>query len=177
MTSSKWRTRPFEWPFTMLLATRWWPKTWTKPRGLPTVETGGGPGWSLCRHVAAGLRKAQSGHTGLWSTSSVVHAEVQRRTDGASSRDDTGPVQGEMINESGTMSGGGGKPREGRMCLGKSAACNVDSKQAAAELASSEASFESGKQVSTSSRTKAKEFESTFGQPVKWRSRSECVER
>jgi structural maintenance of chromosome 4 len=49
---------------------------------------------------------------------------------------------GEMINESGTMSGGGGKPRGGRMCLGASvpkAAAVVDAREAAAELKNAEA--------------------------------------
>ena len=47
--------------------------------------------------------------------------------------------QGEMINESGTMSGGGGKPRGGRMCLGKLAASLVDTGTAKVELEAAEA--------------------------------------
>ena len=44
-----------------------------------------------------------------------------------------------MINESGTMSGGGGKPRGGRMCLGNAAPKTaVDAKQAAEELQAAE---------------------------------------
>ena len=39
-----------------------------------------------------------------------------------------------MINESGTMSGGGGRPRGGRMCLGSQAPRAVDASTAAAEL-------------------------------------------
>ena len=39
-----------------------------------------------------------------------------------------------MINESGTMSGGGGKPRGGRMCLGSQAPRAVDASTAAADL-------------------------------------------
>lgn len=47
-------------------------------------------------------------------------------------------MQGEIINESGTMTGGGAKPRGGRMCLGSSAPRVVDTKAAAAELAKEE---------------------------------------
>ncbi|KAK9829009.1 hypothetical protein WJX72_003379 [[Myrmecia] bisecta] len=47
-------------------------------------------------------------------------------------------LKGEMINESGTMSGGGGKPRGGRMCLGTAAPRTLDTKAAAAELATAE---------------------------------------
>ena len=39
-----------------------------------------------------------------------------------------------MINESGTMSGGGGRPRGGRMCLGSQAPRAADASAAAAEL-------------------------------------------
>ena len=39
-----------------------------------------------------------------------------------------------MINESGTMSGGGGRPRGGRMRLGSQAPRVVDASTAAAEL-------------------------------------------
>lgn len=46
--------------------------------------------------------------------------------------------QGEMINESGTMSGGGGKPRGGRMCLGTAAPKSLDTRAAAAELQAAE---------------------------------------
>ena len=43
-----------------------------------------------------------------------------------------------MINESGTMTGGGGKPRGGRMCIGSQAPRGVDSRAAAQELAAAE---------------------------------------
>lgn len=43
-------------------------------------------------------------------------------------------IAGEMINESGTMSGGGGKPRGGRMCLGNAAPKAVDAAASAQEL-------------------------------------------
>lgn len=46
--------------------------------------------------------------------------------------------QGEMINESGTMSGGGGKPRGGRMRLGSAAPKAADPRAAAAELQAAE---------------------------------------
>ena len=39
-----------------------------------------------------------------------------------------------MINESGTMSGGGGKPRGGRMCLGTASPRSIDTQAADAEL-------------------------------------------
>ncbi len=39
-----------------------------------------------------------------------------------------------MINESGTMTGGGGKPRGGRMCTGKDAPKSVDPRVAEADL-------------------------------------------
>lgn len=47
-------------------------------------------------------------------------------------------MQGEMINESGTMTGGGGRPRAGRMCLGSAAPRRTDDKASAAELAAAE---------------------------------------
>ena len=47
-------------------------------------------------------------------------------------------VQGEIINESGTMTGGGGKPRAGRMCLGSAAPRRADDKASASELAAAE---------------------------------------
>ena len=52
-----------------------------------------------------------------------------------------------MINESGTMSGGGGKPRGGRMCLGKAALCSLDTQAVAAELQAAEQELDSGTQV------------------------------
>lgn len=52
-----------------------------------------------------------------------------------------------MINETGTMTGGGGKPRGGRMCLGNAAPRSMDTKQAAAELAEAETEFTASKQV------------------------------
>lgn len=39
-----------------------------------------------------------------------------------------------MINESGTMTGGGGKPRGGRMLIGSGAPKSVDPRAAQAEL-------------------------------------------
>lgn len=42
--------------------------------------------------------------------------------------------QGEMINESGTMTGGGGKPRGDRMLIGNGAPKSVDPRAAQAEL-------------------------------------------
>lgn len=52
-----------------------------------------------------------------------------------------------MINESGTMTGGGGKPRGGRMCIGSAAPRHVDSKAAAAELTAAEQELEVSHQV------------------------------
>lgn len=52
-------------------------------------------------------------------------------------------VKGEMINENGTMSGGGAKPRGGRICVGKKAlvtACNQE--QAAKEAKNAEQELE-----------------------------------
>lgn len=60
-------------------------------------------------------------------------------------------AQGEMINESGTMSGGGGKPKGGRMCLGKAALCSMDTQTATAELRVAEQELESSAQVGTAS--------------------------
>ena len=60
-------------------------------------------------------------------------------------------AQGEMINESGTMSGGGGKPRGGRMCLGKAALCSMDTHTATAELRAAEQELDSRAQVCTAS--------------------------
>ncbi|KAL4452508.1 hypothetical protein ABPG75_008170 [Micractinium tetrahymenae] len=48
-------------------------------------------------------------------------------------------LKGEMINESGTMTGGGGQPRGGRMRIGKEAPRSVDQRAAAAELQAAEA--------------------------------------
>ena len=56
-------------------------------------------------------------------------------------------LQGELINETGTMTGGGGKPRGGRMCLGNAAPKSQDTRQAAAELADAETDFIASKQV------------------------------
>ena len=48
-------------------------------------------------------------------------------------------MQGELINESGTMTGGGGRPRSGRMCLGSAAPRRQgDDRESAAELAAAE---------------------------------------
>lgn len=57
------------------------------------------------------------------------------------------PLQGEMINESGTMSGGGGKPRGGRMCLGNAAPRTLDTQAATAELAQAEQELGASQQV------------------------------
>ena len=56
-------------------------------------------------------------------------------------------MQGDMINESGTMSGGGGKPRGGRMCLGKEARRVVDTSTAVAELRAAEQQLSTSTQV------------------------------
>lgn len=52
-----------------------------------------------------------------------------------------------MINESGTMTGGGGKARGGRICLGNAPPRPVDTKMAEAELAQAEAELQSSLQV------------------------------
>ena len=52
-----------------------------------------------------------------------------------------------MINESGTMSGGGGKPRGGRMCLGNAAPRTLDTQAATAELAQAEQELGASQQV------------------------------
>ena len=57
-------------------------------------------------------------------------------------------LQGQLIAESGTMSGGGGRPSRGRMQLGSAAPRgNVDAKAAAAELAAAEQQLEQANQV------------------------------
>lgn len=53
-----------------------------------------------------------------------------------------------MINETGTMTGGGGKPRGGRMCLGSAAPRALDTREAAAELATAERELSAGTEVS-----------------------------
>ena len=57
-----------------------------------------------------------------------------------------------MINESGTMSGGGGKPRGGRMCIGSAAPKPVDGKAAAAELAAAELELNASMQAGRGAR-------------------------
>ena len=52
-----------------------------------------------------------------------------------------------MINESGTMTGGGGRARGGRICVGTAAPQSLDTREAAAELARAEAEFDTSKQV------------------------------
>ena len=52
-----------------------------------------------------------------------------------------------MINESGTMSGGGGKPRGGRMCLGKATPRSLDNQAVAAELQAAEQELNTSAQV------------------------------
>lgn len=56
-------------------------------------------------------------------------------------------VQGEMINESGTMTGGGGKPRGGRMCIGSQAPKSVDARAAAQELQAAEQELSGSQEV------------------------------
>ena len=56
-------------------------------------------------------------------------------------------MQGETINESGTMTGGGGKPKGGRMCLGSAAPRSMDTKAATAELAKEEKALSITQQV------------------------------
>ena len=56
-------------------------------------------------------------------------------------------LQGEMINDSGTMTGGGGKPRGGRMRLGSGASKPVDQRAAAAELEAAEKQEHASAQV------------------------------
>ena len=51
-------------------------------------------------------------------------------------------LKGEMINENGTMSGGGAKPRGGRLCLGSAAPKVADAKEAAIDLRGAEAELE-----------------------------------
>lgn len=51
-------------------------------------------------------------------------------------------AKGEMINENGTMSGGGAKPRGGRMRLGNAAPKVVDAREAAAEMKDAAAELE-----------------------------------
>lgn len=52
-----------------------------------------------------------------------------------------------MINDSGTMTGGGGRPRGGRMCLGTAAPRSLDAREAAAELAEVDAGMAASAQV------------------------------
>ena len=52
-----------------------------------------------------------------------------------------------MINETGTMTGGGGKPRGGKICLGSAAPRALDTREAAAELATAEGELAAGTQV------------------------------
>lgn len=52
-----------------------------------------------------------------------------------------------MINESGTMSGGGGKPRGGRMCIGQAAPKQVDARAAQAELQAAEQELAASQEV------------------------------
>lgn len=44
-------------------------------------------------------------------------------------------VKGEMINENGTMSGGGAKPRGGRMCIGEKVSSSASDPSLAAKEA------------------------------------------
>lgn len=52
-----------------------------------------------------------------------------------------------MINESGTMTGGGGQPRGGRMRIGKEAPRAVDQRAAAAELQAAEAELNASQEA------------------------------
>ncbi|GAX79886.1 hypothetical protein CEUSTIGMA_g7326.t1 [Chlamydomonas eustigma] len=65
-------------------------------------------------------------------------------------------LQGQLISESGTMSGGGGRPSRGRMALGSSApkGGNVDAKAAQAELKQAEEELQSVTQALKSTRDK-----------------------
>lgn len=57
--------------------------------------------------------------------------------------------QGEMVNDSGTMTGGGGKPRGGRMRLGSAAPKQAsDARSQAADLAAAEKQEAANLQVS-----------------------------
>ncbi|KAI3438320.1 hypothetical protein D9Q98_000754 [Chlorella vulgaris] len=56
-------------------------------------------------------------------------------------------LKGEMINEAGTMTGGGGKPRGGRMCIGSQAPKGVDSRAAAQELQAAEQELSSSQEA------------------------------
>lgn len=47
-------------------------------------------------------------------------------------------MQGEIINDSGTMTGGGGRPRGGRLRLGSGAPKPLDTAASASELAAAE---------------------------------------
>ena len=52
-----------------------------------------------------------------------------------------------MINETGTMTGGGGRPRGGKICLGSAAPRALDTHEAAAELAVAEGELAASTQV------------------------------
>ena len=56
-----------------------------------------------------------------------------------------------MINDTGTMTGGGGKPRGGRMCLGNAAPRPANTRASAAELAAAEQREAASLQVSFAS--------------------------
>eukprot|EP00884_Botryococcus_braunii_P019465 jgi/Botrbrau1/6201/Bobra.0344s0041.1 len=64
-------------------------------------------------------------------------------------------LQGEMINESGTMTGGGGKPRGGRICLGNAPPKAVDTKTAQMELAQAETELKTSVQSAEAARKRA----------------------
>ncbi len=67
-------------------------------------------------------------------------------------------AQGQLIAESGTISGGGGRPSRGRMALGSSAPkANVDVKAAQAELKQAEQQLEAATQASRREGHKGKE--------------------
>lgn len=75
--------------------------------------------------------------------------------------------QGNLIAESGTMSGGGGKPRGGRICLGKQAPKSVDTRAAAAELERAEAELKQQTAAHQQARRKADEASSALKQAEK----------
>lgn len=52
-----------------------------------------------------------------------------------------------MINETGTMTGGGGKPKGGRMCIGNAAPKARSQTETSEELVTFEEEFQTSKQV------------------------------
>ena len=60
-----------------------------------------------------------------------------------------------MMNESGTMSGGGQKPKGGKLCLGSARPRAVDAATAAAELAQATKEMTASQQVGSLLQTQA----------------------